>query len=109
MTETEVFISQNNEEEDSSENFPEDVEPFTKGRKKDILAFPCEWAESFGDNYYRQAQARELAILNKKWKSQEEGEELESSEVLNVTAEDELRSNIESLKNYMGQEGNFNE
>lgn len=109
MTETEVFISQNTDEDESLENFPDDVQPFTKGRTKDILAFPCEWAESFGDNYYRQAQARELAILNKKWRSQEEGEELETEESLNVTGKDDLRSNIESLKNYMGQEGNFNE
>ena len=104
MTETEVFISQNKDED--LEKFPDDVEPFTKGRTKDILAFPCEWAESFGDNYYRQAQARELAVLNKKWRSQEEGEDHETSEPLNVTGEDELRNNIESLKNYMGQEGN---
>mgnify|MGYP002857377600 CR=1 FL=1 len=91
---------------ESFEQFPEDIEPFTKGRTKDILAFPSEWAESFGDNYYRQAQARELAILNKKWRSQEEGEDHETSEPLNVTGEDDLRDNIESLKNYMGQEGN---
>ena len=104
MTETEVFISQN--ENESFEQFPEDIEPFTKGRTKDILAFPSEWAESFGDNYYRQAQARERAILNKKWRSQEEGEDHETSEPLNVTGEDDLRDNIESLKHYMGQEGN---
>lgn len=109
MTETEIYISQNDDENDSTEQFPEDVKPFTKGPKKDIMAFPCEWAESFGNNYYRQAQARELATLNDKWKSRDAGEELECSDMLNITSEDELKNNIESLKLYMRQEDETDE
>lgn len=41
MTETEVFIAQNTNDE-IDEKFPKDVQPFTKGPKKEILAFPNE-------------------------------------------------------------------
>ena len=108
MTETEVFIAQNANGE-VNEKFPEDVQPFTKGPKKEILAFPNEWAETFGDNYYRQAQARELAMLTRKWKSRTEGEIHEDGENLNITTEEDLINNIESLKFNMRQEDEFND
>lgn len=94
MTETEVFISQNPQDKKPA------MEVFTNGPKKDIKAFPCDWAGTFGSNYYRQAQAKELAILNAEsdWNSTDDGVTFNSSEMLNITNAEELHSNIENIK-----------
>lgn len=110
MNETEIFISQKgmkaNEEELSSKNqFPKDLEPFTNGPKKDIMAFPNTWANTFGNNYYRQIQARELALLNdeNEWKAKEEGKPYLQTD-LKVTSSDEIHHNIQKIMSDMGQE-----
>lgn len=94
MTETEVFISQN------PQNNKPTMEVFTNGPKKDIKAFPCDWASTFGSNYYRQAQAKELAILNaeSEWNTTDEGITFNNSESLNVTSSEEIHNNIENIK-----------
>lgn len=40
------------------------------------MAYPSGWADSFGSNFYRHAQARELATFDKKgiWNTNEEGQ-----------------------------------
>ena len=62
MTETEIFISNDL----GKHKLPERMKPFTNGPKKDIMAFPSDWASTFGNSYYRQAQAKELAMLSAK-------------------------------------------
>lgn len=103
MNETEIFISQNGLafEEDAStaeEQLPKDLKPFTNGPKKDIMAFPNTWANTFGNNYYRQAQAKELALLtkNKEWKSKEAGKPYSDPD-LNVTDSDEVKQSIKKI------------
>jgi len=103
MNETEIFISQNGIafEEGASpveEQFPKDLKPFTNGPKKDIMAFPNTWANTFGNNYYRQAQAKELAILSqsKEWKSKEAGKPYSEPD-LNVTDSDEVKQSIKKI------------
>jgi len=110
MNETEVFISQKemnvNDSTKCPDNaFPKDLEPFTNGPNKDIMAFPNHWANTFGNNYYRQIQATELALLNKndEWKTNEEGKPYLQSE-LNVTSSDEIQNNIQNIISDMEQE-----
>jgi hypothetical protein len=69
------------------------------------MAFPNNWANTFGSNYYSQMQAKELALLNKndEWKTNEEGKPYLQSE-LNVTSSDEVQNNIQNLLNDMEQE-----
>ena len=112
MNETEIFISQNEiiSEEDLAspeEHLPRDLKPFTNGPKKDIMAFPNNWANTFGNNYYSQSQAKELSILNKEneWKTQEEGKPYLQSD-LKVTHTDEIQDNIQKIISDMEQETN---
>lgn len=110
MNETEIFISQRelNLDEDeisTNEQLPKDVEPFTNGPNKDIMAFPNNWADTFGNNYYRQAQARELALLREEneWKTKEEGKPYAKSE-LKVTSSDEAKLKIQKIISDIEQE-----
>lgn len=102
MNETEIFISQNEiiseQKTLQNEQFPKDLKPFTNGPKKDIMAFPSTWADNFGNNYYRQAQARELALLKEEneWKSKEEGKPYLEPD-LKVTDSEEVKQNIQRI------------
>lgn len=102
MNETEIFIANDNEKQ----KFLKKMKPFTKGPKKDIMAFPSDWANTFGNNYYRQAQTKELAMLksNKDWRISEEGIAYSSRDITDVTSEEELCENIQNIKNEMRQE-----
>lgn len=107
MNETEIFISKNEISSDfdktsSDEQLEKDLQPFTNGPNKDIMAFPNTWANTFGNNYYRQMQARELALLNgeKEWKTKEEGKPY-LKEDLKLTSFDEIQQNIQKIINDM--------
>ena len=102
MTETEIFISNDH----GKHKLPERMKPFTNGPKKDIMAFPSDWASTFGNSYYRQAQTKELAMLSAKkdLKISEEGIAYNSSDINNVTSQEELCENIQNIKNEMQQE-----
>lgn len=102
MTETEIFISNDH----GKHKLPERMKPFTNGPKKDIMAFPSHWASTFGNSYYRQAQAKELAMLSAKkdLKISEEGIAYNSSDINDVTSQEELCENIQNIKNEMQQE-----
>ena len=99
MSETEVFISSNDGE-------LKDIEPFTGGRKNDIMAFPNTWGDTFGENYYRQAQAKELAILRAEddWNSNDEGVAYNLEDSLNITSPEELQNHIENITKNKEQE-----
>lgn len=102
MTETEIFISNDH----GKHKLPERMKPFTNGPKKDIMAFPSDWASTFGNSYYRQAQAKELATLSAKkdLKISEEGIAYNLSDINDVTSQEELCENIQNIKNEMQQE-----
>lgn len=105
LSETEVFISQSSKNIET-EVIPKDIEPFTTGPKKDIKAFPYDWASTFGSNYYRQAQTKELAILNaeNEWYSLNDGIPYNTADNLNITNTEELKLNIQNIKDDKGQE-----
>jgi site-specific DNA recombinase len=113
MRETEIFIPPNvleaepkDENATSKERLPKDVEPFTIGSKKNVLAYPAEWARGFGSNYYSHAQARELASFDQegKWDMLHEGEPFSNSPPLQVTNNDEISKNIKQIISGMKQE-----
>lgn len=108
--ETEIFIPSLLEESEpqaefelSSERLPEDIEPFTFGAKKNLLAYPVEWASGFGSNYYIHAQAKELAAFSKAgfWDIHREGIPFEESQPLQVTSNAEIGKQIMQLANVM--------
>jgi len=110
MSETEIFISQNEiisaeDKISSNEQLPNDLKPFTNGSKKNIMAYPMSWANNFGNNYYSQTQAKELALLSEEneWKSKEEGKPYSQPD-LEVTSPDEIQFNIQKIISDMEQE-----
>lgn len=111
MKETEIFIPQDVLESGQAEAvkddmLPDDVQPFTVGPKKAIMAYPSSWADSFGSNYYRHAQARELAAFDRDgiWNVSEEGQPFSDSPRLNITSVDEINHKINQLIGGMEQE-----
>lgn len=111
MKETEIFIPQESldlarEETITDDLLPKDVRPFTAGPKKDIMAYPSAWANTFGSNYYRHAQARELAAFDSHgiWNVNEEGQPFSDSQVLNVTNSEVVSSKIKQMISNIEQE-----
>lgn len=111
MRDTEMFIPQdilNSGQGESSKNdlLLDDLQPFTIGPKKDIMAYPSSWADNFGSNFYRHAQARELVTFDKegKWKVSEEGQPFNDSLELNITTTEVLGSRIKQIIYEMKQE-----
>lgn len=102
MRETEVFMPQTIllEEaiKDGESPLNENVEPVMPNTKKSFMAYPSAWADNFGSNYYRHAQARELATIDidGAWQITEEAQPFSNME-LNVTPADELISGIQDI------------
>lgn len=104
IKETEIFIPQDtleSSQENSTEGslLPDGSQPFTSGPKKDIMAYPCAWADNFGSNFYRHAQARELAAFDRKgvWNVSEEGQPFSDSSELNITSVEVIGSTIKQI------------
>ena len=111
MRETEMFIPQNvlgsSQEEASKDNLlSADVQPFTVGPKKDIMAYPSSWADNFGSNFYRHAQVRELSNMGPEslWNVNEEGQPFSDSPGLKVTTAEVISCKIKQIICDMKQE-----
>lgn len=91
MRETEIFIPTDIVESNNLK--PE--KPVEEDRNG-LRAYPPAWAGNYGQEYYSQLQARELAAidLDGKWDITEEGKPYGET---NVTSEAELVNNIETL------------
>ena len=103
MEETEVFIPQSLLLEDALKEHPDipqgaNVEPLTAERGNTFRAYPSAWADNFGNNYYRHAQAKELAKIDLAgaWQVTEKAQPFSSME-LNVTPPNELLENIREI------------
>lgn len=72
------------------------------GSKHNIHAYPENWSQGFGSNYYYQTQADEFEQLlkTKHWRADMESEPYKEPE-LNVTSSDEIHKNITKLINEM--------
>jgi len=105
IKETEIFIPQDTLEFDWDKSSSEEAllldnaQPFTIGPKKDIMAYPSAWADNFGSNFYRHAQAQELVTFEKKgiWSVSEEGQPFSDSPRLNITSAEVIGSTIKHM------------
>lgn len=72
---------------------------------KSLLAYPADWRHTFGNNFYHQSQAAELAAFsrNKEWKTQNDGIPYHT-EYQNVTSHDKVREEIHQIIQNMTQE-----
>jgi DNA invertase Pin-like site-specific DNA recombinase len=111
MRETEMFIPSGVLESGSDsgttdELLPDDLRPLPIGPNNSIVAFPSSWADNFGNNYYRHAQARELAVFDKKciWNISKEGQPFSDSPELQITSAEVIDSSIKRMINDMKQE-----
>lgn len=111
MSETEMLIPSNalesgNEGDSTVELLPGDLQPLPIGPNKSVVAFPTSWADNFGNNYYRHAQARELAVFDKvgKWDINKESQPFSDSSELQVTNAEVINNSIEQIISDMKQE-----
>lgn len=108
LADAEILIPNSTIEGDDEEPislFEEDVKPL--GTKTSTLGYPEEWVYSFGNNFYRQAQANELAAFNESdWSVEEEKTSYNPDPPLQVTAQEEIEENIKSMIDGMRQEAN---
>ena len=101
MKETEVFLTKRAiftappEEVDGL--LDNSVKPIVPNRSA-ILAYPSTWTDTFGSNFYRHAQARELSIIDNDgaWQISEEVKSYSNTE-LNVTPPDKLVEEIHTI------------
>jgi len=108
LEDTEILIPakllQTDEENPDAPIFEDDIKPL--GTQKNILAYPVSWSHTFGNNYYRQAQATELVSLADKrnWNIRSEGTAYHPEPPLQVTSKTEIKNHIDSLIDSMKQE-----
>lgn len=76
------------------------------GTSKNVLAYPLSWTRSFGNNYYRQAQADELSqgLNGEDENVQAPGTTYYPEPPLNTTNKEVLKRSIDSMLNDMTQE-----
>lgn len=92
-----IPIATDSNTQETSANYT-DVDPFTTGTSKDILAYPFDWAYHFGNNYYRHNNLPDVLIFKdiESWNAYMDGNAYQEPE-LNVTEGEELKNNISSL------------
>lgn len=96
ISEPEVFIS------------PEAL-PVT-ATSSNVVAYPEQWASSFGNNYYEQSQKNNIATNSmEKWGVHNDGDVYASEAPENLTSKSELSSNIQTLITTMKQEAATND
>ena len=95
MQETEIFIP----DEATNGYFADNVHPLVTGIKSDVMAFPSAWASDFGYNYYRHAQAHELATIGQggTWNVAVDAQPFNSENGLSITSTDVLASSIRQI------------
>ncbi|MBQ9141545.1 MAG: recombinase family protein [Lachnospiraceae bacterium] len=105
---TEVFISATaiSETESTSDTLSDSISPFTAGAKKDIVAFPADWATNFGESYYAQSFSPELSEFTNApdWQSQSQGTPFKREDDLNVSSPSEIKENIDEIINDLRKE-----
>lgn len=98
LQDTEVFMPEE-QLQITEEQTPElDGQSWLTTARKSVIGYPGDWADSFGLNFYRHAQARELAsfIEDGTWQIAEQARPFEDSH-LAVTGQEELQQGIQQL------------
>lgn len=102
LKEPEVFIPT------SEDKNPNDIHPksdYFGASSKSLLAYPADWRHTFGNNFYHQSQAAEMAAFSQsqEWHTQNEGVPYHTDN-LNVTTPDKAREEIQQIINNITQE-----
>ncbi len=112
MKDTEIFIPKETviTEASSKDALCTNISKPIFSTSKSMLGFPCEWIDGFGKNYYRHAQASEIATFNEtgEWNIQMEGISFSEGSKLQVTNQDEIAIIIDQIMAEIRQE-NANE
>lgn len=100
LTEPEIFIPN-----DTVSSLPESdtsVKPFTDSNRRNVRAYPPDWADTFGSNYYSHAQAQELAGFGKGMEPDiSHASVIYKDSDLQVTSKDDIERNIEQIMSDM--------
>lgn len=96
LTEPEIFIPN-----DTVSSLPESdtsVKPFTDSNRRNVRAYPPDWADTFGSNYYSHAQAQELAGFGKGMEPDiSHASIIYKDNDIQVTSKDDIERNIEQI------------
>ena len=100
LTEPEIFIPN-----DTVSSLPESdtsVKPFTDSNRRNVRAYPPDWADTFGSNYYSHAQAQELAGFGKDMEPDiSHASVIYKDNDIQVTSKDDIERNIEQIMSDM--------
>ena len=100
LTEPEIFIPN-----DTVSSLPESdtsVKPFTDSNRRNVRAYPPDWADTFGSNYYSHAQAQELAGFGKGMEPDiTHASVIYKDSDIQVTSKDDIERNIEQIMSDM--------
>lgn len=100
LTEPEIFIPN-----DTVSSLPESdtsVKPFTDSNRRNVRAYPPDWADTFGSNYYSHAQAQELAGFGKGIEPDiSHASVIYKDSDIQVTSKDDIERNIEQIMSDM--------
>lgn len=107
LKETEIFIPNDVLQEHTAESPKSNLRPFTDNIKRNIMAYPTDWADTFGSNFYSHAQAQELAEFdrNSSWNISRQAVPYKDSG-LQVTSRPEREKNIEQIMSDMKEDTN---
>ena len=105
LTEPEIFIPN-----DTVSSLPESdtsVKPFTDSNRRNVRAYPPDWADTFGSNYYSHAQAQELAGFGKGMEPDiSHASIIYKDNDIQVTSKDDIERNIEQIMSDMKENTN---
>lgn len=100
LTEPEIFIPN-----DTVSSLPESdtsVKLFTDSNRRNVRAYPPDWADTFGSNYYSHAQAQELAGFGKGMEPDiSHASVIYKDNDIQVTSKDDIERNIEQIMSDM--------
>ena len=100
LTEPEIFIP--NDTVSSRPESDTSVKPFTDSNRRNVRAYPPDWADTFGSNYYSHAQAQELAGFGKGMEPDiSHASVIYKDSDIQVTSKDDIERNIEQIMSDM--------
>ena len=111
MRETEVFIPTNVFEPEvgdmqESVDFVDGASTLALSSRRNVIAYPSAWADTFGSCVYSHAQAREIIALenSEEWRALEEAKPYLDKPELDVTPPEQAARNIHELITKLKQE-----
>ena len=96
---------------DPFEMFEKDVKPLSIGSRNKVLAYPAEWVDGFGTEFYRHEQAPELASIDRDglWDVHQRGMPYNKGDEVQPSSPEVLRQGITTILSTMKKEAAPNE